>query len=135
MFGNFENILKVFNENSIEKIIFLLLSLEILLVKIEHSEIKPFFYIIFSCSRLWLRHDWEVGVKIYKFFKSIIYRNYFPVTGIKMPLKPQQNFIFNGKVSLNYFVNIRLYSSSAKMSFLCKREQYILVGYNTRYDR
>ena len=47
LLGNFEKILKFFNENSLEKLNFLFLFFiffENLLLKIELSEITPFFY-------------------------------------------------------------------------------------------
>ena len=44
LLGNFEKFLKVFDENSIEKLIFIFYFLENLLLKIEPSEITPFFY-------------------------------------------------------------------------------------------
>ena len=49
LLGNFEKILKIFDENSIEKLkfylfLFLILFFENLLLKIEPSEITPFFY-------------------------------------------------------------------------------------------
>ena len=43
LLGNFEKILKIFDENSLEKLHFLLY-LENLLLKIEPSKITPFFY-------------------------------------------------------------------------------------------
>ena len=49
--GNFEKILKICDENSIEKLNFyFIFILETLLIKIEPSEITPFFCNIFSVS-------------------------------------------------------------------------------------
>ena len=49
LLGNFEKIFESFHENSIEKLNFyLIFILENLLLKIEPSEITPFFYNIFS---------------------------------------------------------------------------------------
>ena len=63
--GNFEKILKFFDENSIEKLNFLFfIFFENLLLKIELSEITPFFYNNFfgfggiSPLSLWLRPCW-----------------------------------------------------------------------------
>ena len=51
LLGNFEKILKIFDENSIEKLNFyFILFFENLLLKIEPSEITPVFYNIFSVS-------------------------------------------------------------------------------------
>ena len=49
LLGNFEKILKTFDKNSIEKLNFERV-LEKLLLKIEPSEITPFFYNNFSIS-------------------------------------------------------------------------------------
>ena len=53
LLGNFEKILKFFDENSIEKLNFLLFLFYYFfknsLLKIELSEITPFFYNIFFC--------------------------------------------------------------------------------------
>ena len=51
--GKFEKILKIFDENAIEKLNFyfiIIFILENLLLKIEPSEITPFFYSNFSVS-------------------------------------------------------------------------------------
>ena len=57
---NFEKILKIFDENSIEKLNFyFIFILENLLLKIEPSEITPFFGFGgggFPFTTLWLRH-------------------------------------------------------------------------------
>ena len=48
VFGNFEKILKFFDENSIENLnLYFIFILENVLLKIELSEITPFFYNIF----------------------------------------------------------------------------------------
>ena len=48
LLGNFEKILKFFDENSIEKSnLFIFIFFENLLLKIEPSEITPFFHNIF----------------------------------------------------------------------------------------
>ena len=51
LLGNFEKILKIFNENSIVKFnLYFIFILENLLLKIEPSEITPFFTKKFSVS-------------------------------------------------------------------------------------
>ena len=72
LLGNFQKILKIFDEHSIEKLTFYLIFifiLENLLLKIEPSEITPFFHIFrfrgggeFSPSP-WLRpwSDWTLA--------------------------------------------------------------------------
>ena len=68
LFGNFETILKIFDENSMEKLNFyfiFIFILETLLQKIEPSEITPFFYNNFFGfgggfpPSPWLRHWYD----------------------------------------------------------------------------
>ena len=49
LLGNFEKILKFYDENALEKLI-IIFFFEIFLQKIDHSEISPFFYSIISVS-------------------------------------------------------------------------------------
>ena len=81
LLGNFEKFLTVFDENSIEKMEFLII-LGKLLLKIELSEITPFSPTIFSVSgkgnfppspwlRLWLtRGAGETGMHLRKYERT-----------------------------------------------------------------
>ena len=92
MFGNFEKILKILDENSIEKLNFLFLFFRKFVNKKDNSEVTPFFYKNFSVAGGAEFHPFPPGYALApiqaKFFQTV------PVVTVAIiPLKSTSNLL------------------------------------------